>query len=70
MRTHTIQDATGDVVRYAPDGRMYTVQRIAPTDGQPGFAVGCFWINAAGSPAGIFYVNIGSKTSSNWLNIC
>jgi hypothetical protein len=69
MQVHTVQDATGQVSRIPPDGILDIVKRVAPTDTDPGYAVGCFWRNLAGAPGGILWVNIGSTTSANWMNI-
>ncbi len=69
MRTHTIQDASGVIVRHAVDGVVDIVARTAPTNGQPGYATGCLWRNLAGTVGGILYLNTGTKTSTTWLNI-
>ena len=69
MRTHTLQDATGVFNRVAPLGAAYVVKNTTPTNGQPGFMTGCFWVNTAGTAGTIFYVNTGTSTSSTWTSV-
>lgn len=68
-----IQDATGRRTYLAGVGWLRAFGRTSeptPTDGQPGFAPGCTWQNPYASVVGTyFYINKGTKTSSNWLNV-
>lgn len=41
-----------------------------PTDGIAGFAPGAMFLNFKGSAGSAHYVNIGTATSANWLNVC
>jgi hypothetical protein len=50
-------------------GDAYVVSNTTPTDGVANYMTGCLWINRSGSPGSVLYVNIGSNTSANWLNI-
>jgi hypothetical protein len=69
MRRQELQDATGVALHNPPDGVLQVYQRVGPTNGQAGFAVGCIWVNMAGTIGGILYVNTGTKTSSTWTNV-
>lgn len=40
-----------------------------PTDGIAGFAPGALFLNFKGGAGSSLYVNIGTNTSTNWLNI-
>lgn len=40
-----------------------------PTDGIAGFATGAIFQNFKGGAGTALYVNIGTKTSTNWLNL-
>ncbi len=40
-----------------------------PTDGIAGFATGALFLNFKGGVATALYVNQGTNTSTNWLNI-
>lgn len=51
-------------------GNTRIVTNGAPTDSQAGYTPGCTWQNVGGTAGSVFYVNVGTKTSSNWLNIC
>ncbi len=65
---HRKQDATGVMMH---DGLfpVWVTLPQAPTNGQPGFQVGCFWQNTAGSVGSLIYVNTGTTTSATWTNI-
>jgi hypothetical protein len=42
----------------------------SPIDGKPGWVPGALWINFKSTGAGsCLYTNIGTTTSSNWLDI-
>lgn len=68
-KRHELQDATGVLGSIRPDGIMDIVQRTTPTNSQAGYAIGCIWRNLAGTVGSILYVNVGTTSSSTWLNI-
>jgi hypothetical protein len=42
----------------------------SPIDGKPGWVPGALWVNFKSTGAGsCLYTNIGTTSSSNWLNI-
>lgn len=61
------QDGTG-VKDLVPEGIGYTYSRVAPTNAAPGYSIGAIWINKAGTPGAIAYINVGSNTSATWRN--
>lgn len=64
-----IQDATTILVHKPGVGSLAIVSNTTPTDSVAGFAPSCTWQNTAGAAATCFYVNVGTNTSSNWLNL-
>lgn len=50
-------------------GSTSTAGTGVPTDGQAGFAPGALFYNVKGSANTCLYVNVGTATSSTWLNI-
>ena len=66
---HNLQDATGVIENWGALGIGKIVQAVAPTDGQPGYAVGCEWVNNTGAAGNIRFVNVGTLASSNWFNV-
>ena len=69
MRVHRLQDGRGALLADSAGRPLFTYQSGAPVNGVSGFAVGCLWVNYAGAAATILYVNIGTATSTTWLNI-
>ena len=69
MKRQELQDATGVVLASRPDGILDIVQRTTPTNGQGGYAPTCLWRNLAGGVGTFLYINVGTATSSTWLNI-
>jgi hypothetical protein len=68
-RRHDIQDATGRIEYLAGRGTIQAWGAAAPTGGTAGFAPGCLYHNLAGTLGSVLYVNVGTFTSSNWVNI-
>lgn len=69
-RRRDVQAALPDVTRVVDYGIVQVIHNTTPTDAQAGYAKSCTWQNVAGSAGSMFYVNIGTNSSSNWLNIC
>jgi len=68
-RRHDIQDATGRIEYLPGRGTVQAWGSSAPTDSVAGFAPGCIYHNLAGTAGSTLYSNIGTFSSSNWLNI-
>jgi hypothetical protein len=70
VRRNELSDSSGIVSR-KPGGIGVTIIEFpgVPTDAVQGFAPGCIWLNVSGALGSAFYVNVGTFTSSNWLNI-
>ncbi len=68
-RRRDIQTAQPGQEFYSGLGWTRIVAETTPTDSKAGYAKGCTWQNLAGSAGSMFYINIGTATSSNWLNV-
>ena len=68
-RRHDVQDATGNIERISGAGIVQQWGRGAPTGGTAGFAPGCLYHNITGTTGSALYVNVGTATSSNWVNL-
>lgn len=75
-----IQDATGKRSFLPGYGHLrawpghansgdYTAGTGVPSNGKTGYAVGCLWQNTLGSVGSALYANVGTNTSTTWVNI-
>lgn len=66
MRRHTLQDATGVIAVDGEGNAVFVVGTTAPTDGIPGFAVGCQFLKLDGAAGTNTYINEGTSTACDF----
>lgn len=68
-RRHDVSDATGIIEQYLPLGRIQSWGLVNPSNGIQGHASGAIWHNLAGIYGSALWLNIGTFTSSQWINL-
>src|ERR1700734_143414 len=69
MRRQDVQDATGRSEYNPGYGQMRAWGKGSPTNGQQGFAPGCIYQNLTGVIGTCLWCNIGTFSSSQWINV-
>lgn len=66
-----IHDGLGLIARDPGQGTLIAYGSTVPADATPGFAPGCHFIKTStgGTEANVFYVNVGTLTSSNFAAV-
>ena len=63
-------DAKGGIIRDSHSNCwIFASLNAAPTAGLAGYEVGCLFVNTAGSPGSLLYINTGTTSSATWTNI-
>jgi len=68
-RRFDVQDATGDLIYCGDYGELLHWSSAKPANGTFGYSPGCTWRNLTGAAGSAFYVNVGTKTSSVWVEL-
>jgi hypothetical protein len=68
-RRHDVQDGSGVVVAQSPALNNYVLKTVSPTNGAAGYQVGCIWVNTKGINGTTIWANIGTSTSSQWVDL-
>lgn len=68
-RRYDVQSAEGVLHDYRGYGVVEIAQSGKPVNGVVGYSPGALWHNMTGGPGTCLYVNIGTFTSAQWINI-